>query len=405
MSIPAEHTVTVTLNGQTIPVLSGTLRHDTTKAPAITANLTVPATPALLALDPQRDLIWATITVTVNRKKFYRVRHMASLIPGISTIAQFTTAYLGKKISDITTSAAIQSKTWTLQLRAVRERWADATIDLTLKSAEALLIDLFNPTGYNGVNNSPQLDLPTTSILAAAQKLATVCGLGTITSYPPVAGSSAITDVQKRWRRGISAWDQLQVVLRDKNLLARPDGSTIKLILETTAATNDVTLTDGANGTILDGGQVIDRDDPDFAHVIVGGTQPAWLSHPSLPDVDRDYLGGISTVARKQTSPYPHATPPYKTLRSPSDSYTGWGMYIGPTANAYHRGRGWDVAIVADYTIDPDTLAHVTAQGSSFDARVRGVEHAWPANTSRLDLVETYNPTRAEELLLADWWT
>jgi len=411
MSAP-QHRVTVTLAGVEVPVEAGTLTIDETRAPRITASLTVPAAPELLELDPQRDVIWGTVSATVRNKANLRLRDLGTLFAAM-TLGDLSDTFADRHLADIPEADPAQS--WTLQLRSVAEHWENDTIELGFASVEQLLIDFIQPGAiapiWDGhpanpasVISSLTVALSTTSILAAANQLLGLLGVGPITAYEDAAGN-ALSSPSQYWARGTSAWDKLIAITRPASLVPVSNGSDIEL--RTTSYVTPTAITVDST-SLLGGGQFIDRDAADFGHAFASVHQGIANGADPDPIYGTSVVTGRTTVAKTVFGGGIHDNKvpmPWKVLTVQDDDPST--LYFPKWAQAYaayHRGRGWNIRAIAQYVTAPGASITVERPSGTLAGVVGSTEFSWPANEMTLSMREALGPAAADAVDWTDWW-
>lgn len=375
----ATHTLTVTIDATpdiVLPVISGRLSMDETRSPRISANLVCPATAAVLALDPQRNVIYATVTATVTNR-IDLIRDISRRVQGM-LISGLSALFAGLTIADILPTLmtpAVSTTTWLVQLRAVREDWAADTVSLEFKSAEAILRDHRQPQGSPTTIAGP-------TILNSVNQLLSLCGLPAVAAAD-AAASGAASAALRAWPRGVSAWEKVQELIRGVDLLLWPDNAGQLQLQKTSWVGTAMTLTSsGADRTITGGGQFIDRDASDFATAYDNDyVDPAGVSYGQTWGYDNSItLDG----------PVWHPAAPFKSIyrRQGVPGLTVGSLTSQQAKSAFFRGRGWSVSAVSDYATVPSRPISAVRPSGTIAGMVRSVEFSWPANEMTLQIRE-----------------
>ncbi|HWL59288.1 MAG TPA: hypothetical protein VNQ48_00185 [Microbacteriaceae bacterium] len=403
-----EHVVTVGLDAAPIQVLSGTVTIDATRAPRITAEITVPTSELPTDLDPRYDIAWASITATAATKHGLTLADLTE--PAGTTLADLSARYAGQTLRQVPYTDT--SRTWRLNLRTVTEQFADETTTLQLKSCEALLQDFTNPGGIIWPDWTVQWDvtLPGTSILDAVNKIVTLCRLPPVTIYPSSAATTAVDTALRSWVRGVSAWEKVLQLARTINAFPEPDEATGGLRLR---ADNDryrpailhTVASAGPSRRLKGGTATRDRDAPEFATVIApisnlipaGDTQARPLGASASSAVRHGLFAAMPWKVKTMTATASSADPGYAVPAA----YNIANVQVFQAA-----GRGYEVEVVMtpDYTIDLlDVVDAVRPGRPTRRATVEAMTFAWPADELRVRgrRAEGGGSTRVQ---LTDWW-
>ena len=375
------HSVTVTIDGAppiVLPVISGNLSIDEAQSPRIAATIVCPATASVLALDPQRAIIMATITATVT-SRVDLIRDITRRVAGFS-LNGLSSLFDGRAISGIIPKLlepATSTATWRVQLRSVRERWAADTVTLSLKSIEAILLDhrqpQLSPTALAGPN-----------IIDAVNQVLADCGLPAVTSSDAAANAAA-SAASRAWPRGVSAWQKITELIRGTDMLFWSDNTGGIQLQKASSTGTALTLTSfGDNRSIVDGGSYIDRDDSAFATVVdnhyvdTAGTDfgQSW-SYFNINPANGPVFSGNAR--------------PFKTLYT---RRTDAGMISGQIGTqqvkqAFLRGRGWTVKAISDYSVVPARPVTVQRPSRTITGVTRSVEFTWPADEMTVEIRES----------------
>lgn len=265
----AQHLARVTIAGGVpinLPVIDGNVRMDEEWIPYIQADLTCPFDPAVLALDPQADDIWITVTVVRSMGRTDRIRDFSLRYAG-RQLAAITSQFAGKALAAITrslyhdyenpgTTRHDEQRTFRLMLRQITVNHAAATVNLRLASGESRLTDWH----HMGPNADRE---PGANLVAKIEHMLALAGLTDgLASHPSTVPTDAQIGDEALRTPGQSALDWLQQITRKHDLMCWCDEQGLwRLAPDRDRATTRSLTSMGAERTVVNVTETRSRDD------------------------------------------------------------------------------------------------------------------------------------------------
>lgn len=341
------HSATLTLNGETLRIKSGSVRADESWSPYVQADIVCPLPANIEAVDP-RDDVRALVTLRRDFGTPFTNAQFTAAHATPTTGAALTAAYAGMTNAQITARffepygasiRAPQVAEFNLAVRARRVNHVTQELSLTLASDEKRLQD------YALLQTVPYTNFTTSLRALVGDILSRVGG-----SLEPGDFDAVIAEAGTSWTPGATAWDYLSPHIEKADGRLWCDASRRwHLGPRESLEPGQLTLTTGANGTLTRAEDTIDRSGEAWADAVVVAYK--WTDAAGAQQAAYDVAGDPATARKVMTL----------TREQP---FPGAGAAAAILKRSEDRGRVLALTAVSDYTAQPGQAFMATLPGT-----------------------------------------